>query len=108
MSAASDIVSRFWTYIISPVILVVFACGFLLFVYGLVEFLWKINQGGENKEGKQHMLWGIIGMLIMVSVYGIISLLSNTFSLGIDPNNPNSYNPDTSSLNNLTLPGMTN
>ena len=28
------------------------------------------------------MLWGIVGMLIMVSVYGILSLLDNTFGLG--------------------------
>jgi len=94
--------TRFWNLIISPIILVVFACGFLLFVYGLVEFLWKLNEGGDNKEGKQHMLWGIVGMLVMISVYGIISLLSNTFGLGVDPNNPGNYNPNTNT--NISIP----
>ncbi len=82
---------RFVTYLINPAILVIFAAGFLLFVYGLVEFLWNLNEGGDNKEGKQHMIWGIVGMLIMVSVYGILALVTNTF--GIDPTNP-----DTSTL----------
>ena len=105
-SAASNAMQRVWSYLISPAILVVFALAFLLFVYGLVEFLWKLNEGGENAEGKRHMVWGIIGMLIMVSVYGILGLLSNTFGLGVDPNNINSYNPDTSSMNNISVPNL--
>jgi hypothetical protein len=83
MQSISSVVARFQTYIINPAILIVFAAGFFLFVYGLVEFLWKLNEGGDNKEGKQHMIWGIVGMLIMVSVYGILALLDNTFGLGI-------------------------
>lgn len=98
MNAASDIMSRFVTYIINPAILIVFALGFLLFVYGLVEFLWNLNQGGENEEGKMHMLWGIVGMLIMVSVFGILELLDNTFGLDF-------RNPDVSRSNNISLPG---
>ena len=89
---------RFETYIINPAILVIFALGFLLFVYGLVEFLWKLNEGGDTDEGKQHMLWGIVGMLIMVSVYGILELLDNTFGLDF-------RNPDVSRAENISLPG---
>ncbi len=98
MNAVANIMHRFEAYIIDPLILVVFALGFLLFVYGLVEFLWKLSEGGDNKEGKQHMLWGIVGMLIMVSVYGILDLLDNTFGLDF-------RNPDVSRANNITLPG---
>ena len=98
MDGVSNIMGRFVTYIINPAILIVFALGFLLFVYGLVEFLWNLNEGGENKEGKQHMLWGIVGMLIMVSVWGILDLLDNTFGLDF-------RNPDVSRASSITLPG---
>ncbi|OGG52001.1 hypothetical protein A3C18_04175 [Candidatus Kaiserbacteria bacterium RIFCSPHIGHO2_02_FULL_54_11b] len=98
MDAVGNIMQRFEAYIIYPAILIVFALGFLLFVYGLVEFLWKLNEGGDNKEGKEHMLWGIVGMLIMVSVWGILELLDNTFGLDF-------RNPDVSRANNVTLPG---
>ncbi|OGG56803.1 hypothetical protein A3D71_01025 [Candidatus Kaiserbacteria bacterium RIFCSPHIGHO2_02_FULL_55_20] len=98
MDAAANIMGRFTTYIIDPAILVVFAAGFFLFIYGLVEFLWNLNEGGENKEGKQHMMWGIVGMLIMISVYGILDLLDNTFGLDF-------RNPDVSRANNIILPG---
>ena len=95
MGTASDIIGRFVTYLINPAILVIFTFGFFLFVYGLVEFLWKLNQGGDNKEGKQHMLWGVVGMLVMTSVYGILALLTSTF--GIDLQNPNT---------NITVPNV--
>ena len=85
--------SRFTTYLINPAIVVVFAAGFMVFIYGLVEFLWKLSEGGDNKEGKAHMVWGIVGMLIMVSVYGILSLATNTFGINIDDPNANT-NPD--------------
>jgi len=90
---------RFETYLINPAILILFAAGFFLFVYGLTEFLWNLNEGGDNKEGKQHMIWGLIGMFIMVSWYGILALVTGTF--GIDPRNP-----DTSTLpsTNITTP----
>lgn len=95
--AAGNAMDRVVTYIIDPALLIVFALGFLFFVYGLLEFLIKINSGGDTKEGKQHMLWGIAGMLIMVSVYGILSLIDNTFSLDF-------ANPDVSRINSVTVP----
>ena len=91
--------TRIVDVIINPVLLVLMALAFLLFVYGLVEFLWKLNEGGDNKEGKSHMIWGIVGMLIMISVYGIIGLIDNTFGLDIT-------NPDVNSAANITGPNL--
>lgn len=88
---------RFVTYVIDPIILVVFSAGFFLFMYGAVEMLINLNKGGDTKEGKQHMIWGIVGMLIMVSVEGIINLVAGTFGLDIS-----GANVDTTTINNST------
>ncbi len=89
--------SRVVQYVINPALLIVFALGFLYFVYGLVEFLVRVNEGGKTDEGKQHMVWGIVGMLVMVSVYGILKLIDNTFQL-------NFSNPDVSRINSVSVP----
>jgi hypothetical protein len=68
-----------------------------MFVWGLVQFLWKLDEGGDNTAGKQHMIWGIVGMLIMVSVYGIITLINDTFDLDFN-------NPDLTALDGTTPP----
>src|SRR3989338_4879625 len=99
MNPASNVISRFVDFIINPAILIIFTFGFFLFTWGLVQFLWNLDEGGENAAGKQHMLWGIVGMLIMVSVYGIINIVDNTFDL--DP----AY-PDVGRMNNVTAPPL--
>src|SRR4051812_12196234 len=94
MPVVSGILGRIGSEIIQPAAAVIFAAGFLLFLWGLMLFLWKSSDGGENAEGKQHMIWGIVGMVIMVSIWAIIGLLDSTFGLGamngngaaVDPN----------------------
>lgn len=82
MQAASEIMNRLNDLIIKPIILLVFAAGFFLFMWGLVTFLWNSKEGEIATDGKQHMLWGIVGMFVMVSVGGILTLILGTF--GID------------------------
>lgn len=82
MQAISGLLERFVTYIVDPAILLVFAGGFFLFMWGLVMFMIRLNSGEPTKNDKDHMLWGLAGMLIMVAVWGIIGLLENTFGIG--------------------------
>ena len=53
----------------------------LYFFWGLIEYL----MGGADKkeEGRSIMIWGIVVIFIMVSVFGIVQLLANTFGLGL-------------------------
>lgn len=80
MSSGSGIcglIETFNTAIINPALLLIFAAGTLGFVYGVVEFIWGVEQGNDLKEdGKRHMLWGLIGMFIMVSAWAIIKLIA--------------------------------
>lgn len=78
MDAVSLVVARLSAYIINPTIWLLLAAGFGLFVYGLVEMMWSLNSGKVEQKGKDHMLWGIIGMTIMISVLGILNLLQDT------------------------------
>ncbi len=102
MDAAQAIVDKFVDLIINPAILVVFSLGLLVFIWGLVQFLRALSSGESGKldEGKQHMLWGVIGMFIMVSAFSIIALLSNTFGLGVNART-GTVNIDKSRLDNI-------
>ena len=82
MQAGTALLDRIVTYLIDPAVKVIFTLGLLMFFVGIVEFLWALKDGKPSAEGKQHMIYGMSGMFIMVSVYGIISMIMNT--LGID------------------------
>ena len=100
MDYATRLLDRFITLIIDPTILLIFTAGFLLFLWGLVTFIFNLGEGGENTEGKQHMLWGLIGMLVMISVFGILALINNTFNLGLS-SDARTFNPDMSRLQDI-------
>lgn len=65
--------------IINPLILLLFALALAYFLYGVFEFIG--NQANEEKKtsGKSHMLWGIIGLTIMMGVWAILGVLLSTF-----------------------------
>ena len=64
--------------IINPLIILLFALAVVYFVYGLVRYLLSPDNEEIRRSSKSHMLWGVVGMFIMVSVFGIMSLILNT------------------------------
>ncbi len=53
----------------------------MLFVWGLVEYLYALNVKGEqDATGKSHMFWGMVGMFVMVAALAIIKLINSTVS----------------------------
>lgn len=59
----------------------VLALAVLYFFWGLGMFI--LNQGSEDKrkEGRDIMIYGIIALFVMVSVWGLIRLLQETFQV---------------------------
>ena len=64
-------------FIINPLIILLFALALVYFLYGVFEFI----MNGENEEaktkGKSHMIWGIIGITIMMGVFTIMNIILN-------------------------------
>ncbi len=77
----TEIVESLKTEIIDPLILLLFALAVVYFLLGVMKFI--LNQDNENAqlEGKQHMIWGIIGIFIMIAVYGIIGFITTTLGV---------------------------
>lgn len=72
--------------IINPLIIFLFALAVVYFLYGVFEFISK----GENEEaktkGKSHIIWGVVGIVIMMGVFTILNMIMNTFNIeNIDP-----------------------
>ncbi len=62
----------------------IFAFAFAVFVWGVVNYFF-LHGGDEAKraEGKQFVLWGILGMVVLFSVWGFVNIMLST--LGIAP-----------------------
>jgi hypothetical protein len=75
-AVVNAIVPKIVDNIVIPVIQVLFGVTVLVFVWGLYGFY----NGDEEKrnQSKNHILWGVVGIFIMISVYGIIRFVANT------------------------------
>ncbi len=61
--------------IINPILIVIFVSAIIVFVYGLLRFMSKMSSEEERRRGKSSIVWGLLGMFIMVAVFGIIRLI---------------------------------
>ena len=67
--------------IINPLILLLSAAAFVVFLWGVFQFIRQAGDEGKRKEGKDAILWGIVGLVIIFGAYGIINLALGTFNL---------------------------
>lgn len=73
-----DIIAKFNDAILQPLIYLLFAVALIYFLWGVFKFVAGQNNEEGQEEGKQHMIWGIVGLFIMVSVWGILNFIQST------------------------------
>lgn len=64
--------------IINPIIFFLFALAMVYFLYGVAQYLLNPDNEEVHKKSKSQMLYGVIGLFVMVAVFGIMNLILNT------------------------------
>ncbi len=60
----------------------VFALSFIIFIFGVFRyFIAGAADEGKRDTGRQFMIYGIIGFFVMLSVWGLVHLLTGTIRL---------------------------
>jgi hypothetical protein len=67
--------------LINLAIPVLIGASVLVFMWGLFLYLTNISDEEAKSKGKDIMIWGIIALFVMFSVFGLVNLLIGTFSL---------------------------
>ena len=63
---------------------IIFALAFAFFVWGLVKYFFlHVDDEKKRAEGRQFVLWGVLVMAVLFSVWGLLNMLLST--LGIAP-----------------------
>ena len=73
-----------FTNIINALMPFIVALAVLFFMWGVFQFVKSAGNEDERTEGRNRMIYGIIGIFVMVSVWGFVNLLDNTFRLDSD------------------------
>ncbi len=67
--------------ILQPIVVLMFVVALVVFFWGIVQFISKSNTDDGREKGKRNIMWGVVGMVIMFSVYGIIKIILQTFGI---------------------------
>lgn len=58
---------------------IAFLLALLFFFWGVAKYIW--SEGTAKSEGRQIMIWGIVALFVMSSVWGLVSLLRDELDL---------------------------
>lgn len=68
--------------ILNLTIPVIFGLAVVYFFWGTVQFIGNAGDTKTRDDGKKKMLWGIVALFVMVSLYGILRFIGS--SIGIE------------------------
>lgn len=81
MREAYNFVERFNEVILFPLIALLMGLALLIFLYGCYEYISHSNESSARETGQMHIIWGVVGMFIMLVAYGILGIAAGTFGL---------------------------
>lgn len=64
------------------VIPLMFTFAFLFFLWGMVKYIRNADDIKKREESKQFIYWGVLGLTVMVGVWGLVRIVTTTFGLG--------------------------
>lgn len=79
MAVLEQFLSKVVVQIINPIILLLAAAAFVVFIWGIFEFIAHAGEETKRSEGRRAILWGLIGLVIIFGAYGIINLVTSPF-----------------------------
>lgn len=57
----------------------------LVFIWGVFQFITSAGDEEKRKSGRDFIIYGLVGFVIMVGFWGLVNILINVFGLGAAP-----------------------
>jgi hypothetical protein len=81
--AARSLLGRIEQAILFPLLAFMLSVALLMFLWGAYEFVQGADESDGRTTGRRHMLYGIIGMLVMLSALAILRIAAGTFGITV-------------------------
>jgi hypothetical protein len=83
----ASIASQFINIINGVLVPLLFAIAFIVFLYGIFKkYIWSRGNKEDYDQGHMLILWGLVGFFVMVSVWGLVNVVVDTFGLNVKTN----------------------
>ncbi|HEY4518454.1 MAG TPA: pilin [Candidatus Paceibacterota bacterium] len=72
-----DTISKLTDAIVNPLLKLMLAAAVLYFLWGVASFMMNREDESKANEGKQHMLYGVIGLAVILGAFGIVNVIAD-------------------------------
>ena len=76
----AGLLGKIATYILNPLIILGFVIATIYLFIGIIQLIWRADSG-DLEQNKRNITYGIIGLFVMFSVYGILNVVIDTFNI---------------------------
>lgn len=80
MTSITLLLNKIAQYFINPIIILGFVIATIYLFYAIAQLIWGADTGDLEKN-KKNVMYGVIGLFIMFSVYGILNIVLKTFGI---------------------------
>ena len=80
-SSIGGVLTFFTCTINNVVVNLLFSIAMVAFIYGIIQYFLFPDNEEKRKQGKSYMMWGLISLFVMVSMWGIVNIFTSTFQL---------------------------
>jgi len=77
----SDLLTYATCVIGESIIPLIFILAVASFIWGVVQYVINSDEEGKRAKGRDFMIWGIIALVVMVSIWGLVQVMGNTFNI---------------------------
>ena len=63
------------TNIVDPIITLLALAAFVVFIWGVMNFIRGADDAEQRATGQRHMIWGIAGLVIIFGAGAIVNLI---------------------------------
>ncbi|MFZ2523061.1 MAG: hypothetical protein WAW92_01610 [Minisyncoccia bacterium] len=83
--SVTTLINKVNYYIFNPLIMLMFSLATVYFIYGVIKFLSVDagDKGNARAEARNAIMYGIIGMVIMLSVYALVAFVLSAFGITV-------------------------
>lgn len=80
-AAADGFLRKLETAFVFPLVTLLLGIAFLVFLYGVFEYIKGAASESERAKGQKHIIFGIVGMIVMLSAVAILNVARGTFGI---------------------------
>lgn len=71
------------TTVMSSLTILFLSAAVVFFLWGVLQFVMSAGDDEAREKGKSHIIWGVIGITVMISVWALVTWLTSTLGLTV-------------------------